>query len=68
MSFGLSNAPTTFRDLMNRVFKPSLKMFVIVFIEDILINSRNEEDHASHLRIVLQTFKHKELYVKLFKY
>ncbi|KAH0776134.1 hypothetical protein KY290_007545 [Solanum tuberosum] len=54
-------------DLMNRVFKPYLDMFVIVFIDGILIYSRNEEDHASHLRIVLQTLKDKELYAKFSK-
>ncbi len=67
MSFGLTNAPAAFMDLMNRVFKPYLDMFVIVFIDDILIYSRNEEDHASHLRIVLQTLKDKELYAKFSK-
>jgi len=67
MSFGLTNAPAAFMDLMNRVFKPYLDMFVIVFIDDILIYSRNEEDHASHLRTVLQTLKDKELYAKFSK-
>ncbi|KAH0780669.1 hypothetical protein KY290_000267 [Solanum tuberosum] len=67
MSFGLTNAPATFMDLMNRVFKPYLDMFVIVFIYDILIYSRNEEDHASHIRIVLQTLKDRELYAKFSK-
>ncbi|KAH0711565.1 hypothetical protein KY289_007524 [Solanum tuberosum] len=67
MSFGLTNAPAAFMDLMNRVFKPYLVIFVIVFIDDILIYSRNEEDHASHLRIVLQTLKDKELYAKFSK-
>ncbi|KAH0729411.1 hypothetical protein KY289_000599 [Solanum tuberosum] len=67
MSFGLTNAPIAFMDLMNRVFKPYLYMFVIVFIDDILIYSRNEEDHASHLRIVLQTLKDKDLYAKFSK-
>ncbi|KAH0715068.1 hypothetical protein KY284_007973 [Solanum tuberosum] len=66
-SFGLTNAPTSFMDLMNRVFKPYLAMFVLVFINDILIYSRNEEDHASHLIIVLQTLKDKELYDKFSK-
>ena len=67
MSFGLTNAPATFMDLMNRVFKPYLDLFVIVFIDDILLYSRNEEDHASHLRIVIQTLRDNELYVKLSK-
>ncbi|KAH0691243.1 hypothetical protein KY285_018431 [Solanum tuberosum] len=64
ISFGLTNALTMFMDLMNRVFRPYLDMFVIVFIDDILIYLRNEEDHAGHLRIVLQTLKDKELYAK----
>ena len=64
MSFGLNNAPTAFMDLMYRVFKPYLDMFVIIFIDDILIYSKNEEDHASYLRIVLQTLKDRELYAK----
>ncbi|WMV54135.1 hypothetical protein MTR67_047520 [Solanum verrucosum] len=55
-------------DLMNRVFKPYLYMYVIVFIDDYLIYSRNEEDHASPLRIVLQTLKDRELYAKFSKY
>ena len=61
MSFGLASAPASFKDLMNIVFKPYLDMFVIVFIDDILIYSRNEEDHASNLKIVLQTLKDKDL-------
>uniref|UniRef100_M1DTE7 Gag-pol protein n=1 Tax=Solanum tuberosum TaxID=4113 RepID=M1DTE7_SOLTU len=67
MSFGLTNAPAAFMNLMNRVFKPYLDMFVIVVIDDVLIYSRNEEDHASHLRIVLQTLKDRELYAKFSK-
>ncbi|KAH0784270.1 hypothetical protein KY290_003868 [Solanum tuberosum] len=67
MSFGLTNAPSAFMDLMNRVLKIYLDMFVIVFIDDILIYLRNEEDHASHLRIVLQTLKDKDLYAKFSK-
>ena len=53
-------------DLMNRIFKPYLDIFVIVFINDILVYSRNEEDHASHHMIVLQTLKDKDLYAKFF--
>ena len=68
MSFGLTNAPTEFMDLMNRVFKPYLEMFVIVLIDDTLIYLWNKEDHASHLRIVFQTLKDNEIYVKLSKY
>ncbi|KAH0705892.1 hypothetical protein KY285_010419 [Solanum tuberosum] len=67
MSFGLINVPAAFMNFMNRVFKPYLDMFVIIFIDDILIYSRNEEDHASHLRIVLQTLKDIELYAKFSK-
>ena len=52
-SFGLTNSPETFMDRMNRVFKPYLDLFVIVFIDDILIYSRNEEDHGNHIRVVL---------------
>ncbi|WMV55202.1 hypothetical protein MTR67_048587 [Solanum verrucosum] len=65
MSFGLSNAAVLFMDLMNRVFKPDLDMFVIMFIDDILIYSRAKEDHASHLRVVLQTLKDRELDLKV---
>ena len=49
MSFGLTNAPAAFMDLMNRVFKPFLDVFVIVFIDAILVYYRSEEDHANHL-------------------
>ena len=55
MSFGLTNAPAAFMDLMNRVFRPFLDRFVIVFIDDILVYSKSEEEHARHLRFVLQT-------------
>ena len=53
MSFGLINAPAAFTDLINRGFKPFLDVFVIVFIDDILVYSRSEEDHANHLRQAL---------------
>ena len=57
MSFGLTNAPTTFMDLMNRVFQNYLDSFVIIFIDNILVYSKNEEEHMGHLRVVLQTLK-----------
>ena len=67
MSFGLTNAPTTFMDLMNRVFQNYLDSFVIVFIDDILVYSKNDDDHMDHLRIVLQTLKEHQLYAKYSK-
>ena len=67
MSFGLTNAPTASMDLMNRMFKQYLDLFVIFFIDDILIYSRSEEEHASHLRIVLQTLKDRQLFTKFSK-
>ena len=67
MPYGLTNAPATFMDLMNRVFRPCLDQFVVVFINDILVYSKNEEEHEQNLRIVLQTLREKQLYVKLSK-
>ena len=63
----MKNAPATLIDIMSRVFKPYLDLFVIVFVDDILVYSRNEDNHASHLRIVLQTLKDKDLYAKFSK-
>ncbi|GJZ52967.1 putative reverse transcriptase domain-containing protein [Tanacetum coccineum] len=57
MPFGLTNAPAVFMDLRNRVCKPYLDKFVIIFINDILIYSRNKEEHANHLRIILELLK-----------
>ncbi|KAA3472971.1 RNA-directed DNA polymerase-like protein [Gossypium australe] len=67
MPFGLTNGPTVFMDLMNRVFRPFLDRFVVVFIDDILIYSRNETEHAEHLRLVLQILCDKQLYMKFSK-
>ena len=57
MKFGLTNTPTTFIDLMNRIFQPYLDQFVVVFIDDILIYSKYKEEHEEHLRIILQTLR-----------
>ena len=67
MPFGLTNAPVAFMDLMNRVFRPYLDRFVVVFIDDILVYSINEQEHEQHLKIVLQTLREKKMYAKLSK-
>ena len=67
MYFGLTNAPVAFIDLMNRVFKNYLDSFVIVFIDDIMVYSNNEENHMGYLRVVLQTLKEHQLYAKYSK-
>nr|GEZ69513.1 putative reverse transcriptase domain-containing protein [Tanacetum cinerariifolium] len=67
MSFGLTNAPAVFMDLMNRVCKPYLDKFVIVFIDDILICSKNEQEHGEHLKLILELLKREKLYAKFSK-
>ncbi|KAL8115489.1 hypothetical protein AgCh_022113 [Apium graveolens] len=67
MAFGLTNAPAAFMDLMNRVFKKYLDKFVIVSIDDILIYSKTEEEHAEHLRIALKILRKEQLYAKFSK-
>jgi hypothetical protein len=69
MSFGLTNAPAHFTYLTNSVFMPDpeLDKFVVVFIDDILIYSKNEEEHARHLRIVLTRLREHQLYAKFSK-
>ncbi|XP_042481940.1 uncharacterized protein LOC122062393 [Macadamia integrifolia] len=67
MLFGLTNALATFMGLMNRVFHDMLDQYVIIFIDDILIYSKSREDHAVHLRLVLQRLRVKLLYAKFSK-
>jgi hypothetical protein len=67
MSFGLTNAPAYFMYLMNKVFMEYLDKFVVVFIDDIMIFSKNEEKHDEHLRLVLLKLRENQLYAKLNK-
>eukprot|EP00253_Pinus_taeda_P011330 PITA_11330 len=67
LPFGLTNAPTTFMCMMNSVFHQFLDKFVLIFIDDILIYSRSQEEHEKHLRMVLQTLREHQLYAKFSK-
>jgi hypothetical protein len=67
MSFGLTNAPAYFMNLMNKVFMEYLDRFVVVFIDDILIYSKNDSDHEEHLRMVQQKLRDNQLYAKFSK-
>nr|GEZ30425.1 reverse transcriptase domain-containing protein [Tanacetum cinerariifolium] len=67
MSFGLTNAPAVFMDLINQVCKPYLDRFVIVFIDDVLIYSKNKKEHEGHLKLILKLLKEEELYAKFSK-
>ncbi|GKF07098.1 putative reverse transcriptase domain-containing protein, partial [Tanacetum coccineum] len=67
MPFGLTNALAVCMDLMNRVCRPYLDKFMIVFIDDILIYSKTKEEHDAHLRLVLELLKKEELYAKFSK-
>nr|GEU62392.1 retrotransposon protein, putative, Ty3-gypsy subclass [Tanacetum cinerariifolium] len=68
MPFGLTNTPAVFMDLMNRLCKPYLDKFVIVFIDDILIYSKHNEEHEEHLKLILELLKKEELYAKFSKW
>nr|GEV59790.1 putative reverse transcriptase domain-containing protein [Tanacetum cinerariifolium] len=68
MPFGLTNAPAVFMDLMNRVCKPYLDKFVIIFDDDILIYSKNEKEHEEHLKATLELLKKEKLHAKFLKY
>ena len=65
MPFGLTNAPVAFKDLMNRVFQLYVDYFIVVFIDDILVYSKDRESHDTHLRVVLETLRKEQLYAKL---
>jgi len=67
MPFGVTNALAVFMDYMNQIFRPFLYKFVVVFIDDILIYSKTQEEHAEHLRLVLGVLREKQLYAKLSK-
>ncbi|KAL6327001.1 hypothetical protein AAG906_012685 [Vitis piasezkii] len=67
MPFGLTNAPAAFMDMMNRIYRPYLDHFVVVFVDDILIYSKSREEHGHHLHMALQTLRENQLYAKLEK-
>jgi hypothetical protein len=67
MSFGLTNAPAYFMNLMNKVFIEYLDKFIVVFINDILVYSKNDGDHEEHLRLVLQKLRDNQLYAEFSK-
>jgi hypothetical protein len=67
MPFGVTNAPTTFMDLMHRIFRPYLYQLVVIFIDDILVYSKDAQEYARHVRMVLEKLKEERLYSKFSK-
>ena len=67
MSFGLTNAPAYFMNMTNKVFMDFLDKFVVVFIDDIMVYSKNEEEHEEHFRLVLEKLREHQLYAKFSK-
>ena len=67
MPFGLTNASVAFMDMMNRIYQPYLDHFLVVFVDDILIYSKSQEEHGHHLHLALQTLREHQLYAKLEK-
>jgi hypothetical protein len=67
MPLGVTNAPATFMDLMHRVFQPYLDQFVVIFIDENLVLSKDAQDHARHLRLVLDKLREEKLYAKFSK-
>jgi len=67
MSFGIINAPASFMDVISRIYELCLNQYVVVFVNDMLIYSKNKKEHEEHLSVILQTLREKQLYAKFKK-